>query len=236
MEISKSAAMSGYRRASVELEPPGDASAGRGLRAGALQCSLSSLSFENCRQINAMTQLATRRLLLVPFSDDHLEGLHALNADPEVMRYLTGRPETREETQAVIARVKQRWATAGYSWWTFIERDSGEVVGAGALQNLRHDMTAEPDPACPLEIGWRLRRDRWKQGLASEAARAMAHHAFDGLKVDELYAVCDPANLASARVMQRLGMQDVGIQTWYGRSVATYRIDAGRWRGLPTKT
>jgi RimJ/RimL family protein N-acetyltransferase len=179
-----------------------------------------------------MTQLATARLFLVPFSDDHLEGLHALNADPEVMRYLTGRPETREETQAVIERVKHRWATVGYSWWTFIERDSGEVVGAGALQNLRREATAEPDPSCPVEIGWRLRHDRWKQGLASEAARAMASFAFDGLQLSELYAVCNPANLASAQVMQRLGMQDVGLQTWYGKDLTTYRIDADRWRGL----
>lgn len=179
-----------------------------------------------------MTQLTTVRLKLMPFSDEHLDGLNALNADPEVMRYLTGQPETREETQAVIARVKHRWATVGYSWWAFIERSSGKVVGAGALQNLRHDMAAEPDPACPVEIGWRLRRDRWKQGLASEAARAMTHHAFDGLKVDELYAVCDPANVASAQVMQRLGMQDVGIQMWYGRSVQTYRIGLERWREM----
>ena len=63
-----------------------------------------------------MTVLITARLRLEPFEDHHLDGLNAMNADPEVMRYLTGRPETREETLAAIERVKARWAEWGFSW------------------------------------------------------------------------------------------------------------------------
>ena len=177
-----------------------------------------------------MTHLLTTRLSLEPFRDSHLPGLHAMNADPEVMRYISGRPETLEETAAMVERVKLRWAEFGYSWWSFIERDSGELVGAGAIQNLRREATPLPDPACPLEIGWRLRRDRWQQGLASEAARAMAGFAFDALHANELLAVCDPDNAASAQVMKRLGMQGRGLQTWYGKSLATYRVSAAQWR------
>ena len=177
-----------------------------------------------------MTVLTTPRLRLEPFTDDHLDGLNAMNSDPEVMRYLGGEPETREQTQAVIERVKARWIDTGYSWWAIVERDSGEVVGAGALQNLRRGMTPLPDRDCPLEIGWRLRRDRWGRGYASEAAIAIVDHAFGTLHPDELLAVCDPANTASSDVMKRLGMQDQGLQRWYGRELATYRIDAATWR------
>lgn len=177
-----------------------------------------------------MTQLLTARLSLEPFRDEHLQGLHAMNADPEVMRYILGRAETLEETAAMVERVKQRWAELGYSWWSFIDRASGDLVGAGAIQNLRREATPLSDPACPLEVGWRLRRDRWHQGLASEAARAMAAFAFDTLHADELYAVCDPDNSASAQVMLRLGMQACGLQTWYGKPLATYKIGAAAWR------
>jgi RimJ/RimL family protein N-acetyltransferase len=173
-----------------------------------------------------MTVLTTERLNLVPFTDDHVDGLSILNSDPEVMRYILGRPETRDETVAVVERVKRRWIEIGYSWWSFIERDSGEIVGAGCLQNLRREATASPDPSCPLEIGWRLRRDYWHRGLATEAARAIAGFAFDTVHADELYAVCDPDNTASANVMKRLGMQYAGLQTWYGKSLATYRTTA----------
>lgn len=173
-----------------------------------------------------MPVLTTTRLNLVPFMASHVPGLNAMNADPEVMRYISGRAETLAETAAMVERVQRRWAEIGYSWWSFIERDSGEIVGAGALQNLRRTATAEPDPSCPLEIGWRLRRDRWHQGLASEAAQAIADFAFATVHAAELLAVCDPDNTASARVMQRLGMQPMGLQTWYGKPLLTYQTQA----------
>lgn len=178
----------------------------------------------------ATCELETARLLLIPCSDEHLAGLNAVNSDPQVMRYLTGRPETLPETRSMIERVKTRWKQWGYSWWTIIERHSGEIVGAGCVQHLRRSGT-EPDAACPLEIGWRIRRDKWGQGLATEAARAMADFAFERLRTDELYAVCDPENGASAAVMLKLGMRYRGLQEWYERQVATYAITGEEWRG-----
>jgi RimJ/RimL family protein N-acetyltransferase len=176
--------------------------------------------------------LTTPRLRLEPCHPDHLKGLQALNADPVVMQYITGRPETPEETAAMIERVQARWARWGYSWWSFIERQSDQVIGAGCIQNLRRSGT-EPDPACPLEIGWRLRQDRWHRGLAIEAARAMASFAFDTLAAPTLYAVCDPENPASLAVMRRLGMRERGIEQWYERPVTTCEITAAEWRARP---
>src|SRR5689334_7315980 len=105
-----------------------------------------------------MTILTTARLRLEPFDLSHLDGLHEMNADPEVMRYITGRPETREETLAAIGRVQARWRGFGCSWWSLLDRTSGQVVGAGCIQNLRRTDSPLPDRTCPLEIGWRLRR------------------------------------------------------------------------------
>ena len=177
-----------------------------------------------------MTVLLTPRLRLEPFTDAHVAGLNAMNSDPEVMRYISGRAETLDETRAMVEKVKRRWATTGYSWWAFVDGASGEIVGAGCVQHLRHDVKAEPDPANPLETGWRLRREHWGRGLASEAAQAMAAFAFETLAASELLAVCDPLNTASSNVMKRLGMVDRGMQDWYGKSVATYGITAEAWR------
>ena len=177
-----------------------------------------------------MSILTTTRLRLEPYTDAHFEGLHAMNGDPEVARYLSGVPETREETLAVIDRVKVRWRDIGYGWWAFIDRESGALVGAGCLQNLRREMTPVPDLDCPLEIGWRLHRDAQGRGLATEAAFAIADFAFDVRRADELLAVCHPDNTSSASVMARLGMQHLGLQHWYGKELTTYRIDATQWR------
>lgn len=177
-----------------------------------------------------MTILTTARLRLEPLSDVHLEAFNAMNADPEVMRYLSGKPETLEESRAVVERVKARWAEVGYSWWAIIERDGGRLAGAGAIQNLRREATLLPDPACPLEVGWRLSRAHWGRGYAIEAAVAMADFAFGTLHAEELLAVCNPENKASWGVMERLGMQPQGLQPWYGKQLTTYRIDAAQWR------
>jgi RimJ/RimL family protein N-acetyltransferase len=175
-----------------------------------------------------MTILSTARLRLVPFDDSHLDGLNALNGDPEVMRYLTGKPETREETIAVIERVKARWAEWGYSWWSFFEHDSGELIGAGCIQHLGRDK------ANPLEIGWRLRQDRWHRGLASESALAMAGFAFDTLNTPQLASVCHVDNAASAKVMRRLGMRYRGIERWYDMDVLAYEMTRAEWQARTT--
>ncbi|HBI67861.1 MAG TPA: N-acetyltransferase, partial [Massilia sp.] len=110
-----------------------------------------------------MTVLNTERLRLEPFDDHHFDGLQAMNRLPEVMRYLSGQPETPEQTRAAIDLVKGRWAQYGFSWWAFVEQESGRVIGAGCIQYLGRD------PANPHEIGWRLVPDKWGQGLAAQA-------------------------------------------------------------------
>lgn len=176
-----------------------------------------------------MTILLTPRLRLEPLTDEHLQGLNRMNSDPEVMRYLGGKPETPEETRAVIERVKARWAEWGYSWWAFIERDGGELVGAGCVQHLGRER------ANPLELGWRLRREHWGRGLASEAAVAMADHAFGPLAAPELLAVCHPDNAASAMVMRRLGMSYRGVERWYEMDCSVYGLTAADWANKANK-
>lgn len=167
--------------------------------------------------------LTTARLRLEPLDDRHLEGMRRLNSTPEVMRFISGRPETHDETLAIIARVKAAWQAHGYSWWAFIDRASGELIGAGCIQHLARD------PANPLEIGWRLLPSMWGQGYASEAAHAMACFAFEVLAVDRLLAVCNQDNLASAKVMQRLGMTYRGIERWYDIDTAAYVMEREQW-------
>ena len=170
-----------------------------------------------------MSLLHTARLRLEPMVPAHRLGLNRLNSDPVVMRYLSGRPETQEETDAVIERVQARWAEHGFSWWSFIELDSEEIIGAGCIQHLGR-IVGEP-----LEIGWRLRQDRWGRGLASEAACAMGDFAFGTQAIERLVAVCHPDNERSWRVMERLGMRDVGLSRAYEMDVRRFEITREAW-------
>ena len=156
------------------------------------------------------TILETERLTLVPCADEHLSGLNAMNSDPEVMRYISGRAETLLETKAMIERVKARWAKWGYSWWTFIERQSREIIGAGCIQNLRRS-GEEPDADCPLEIGWRVRRDKWGQGIATEAVSAMIGFCFQDLGLHRVQAFIHPDNTPSLKLIETLRFRREGL-------------------------
>jgi RimJ/RimL family protein N-acetyltransferase len=149
------------------------------------------------------------------------------------MQFITGRPETREQTAASIARVQRCWAVLGTSWWTFIEPASGCVAGAGCIQYARRDAVMPADleslRSNPLEIGWRLHPDFWHLGLASEAAACMTSFAFGSLAAPLIIAVRDPENIASARVMDRLGMRYRGLEKWYGENLATHVLSREDW-------
>ncbi|TFW32987.1 GNAT family N-acetyltransferase [Massilia horti] len=170
-----------------------------------------------------MAVLETPRLRLEPMAEAHLEGLHAMNSDPAVMRYITGRAESLGETRAMIERVQGRWRTIGYSWWSLFERATGELIGAAGVQHLGQD------PANPLELGWRLRRDKWGQGFASEVAQRMAEYAFGTLQGELVCAICRPDNRASAHVMEKLGMRYKGQETWHGHDSSVYQITRSEW-------
>ncbi|EJL87264.1 GNAT family N-acetyltransferase [Pantoea sp. GM01] len=164
-------------------------------------------------------ELETTRLRLEPFQLAHFDGLHAMENDPEIMRYISnGVVKTPEETLATIERVQARWQQYGFSWWAMREKASGEVVGAACLQHL-----ANQDGA-PLEIGWRLNANHHGKGYATEAAQAIVKFAVEDIGVNYLVAVADPENSASHKVMQRLGMTYKGIERHYDVPCVVYEL------------
>ncbi|MDB4111532.1 GNAT family N-acetyltransferase [Yoonia sp.] len=161
--------------------------------------------------------ITTQRLRLEPFAIHHAPYLNAINNEPQVMEFLThGRPEPIEKTHATIARVRERWERLGYSWWAIIVRDTDSVIGAACVQNVANKAGAE------LEIGWRLATASTGHGYATEAGKAASDYAFDVISAAKVIAVADPKNIASHRVMERVGMTFRGIETHYDESCTTY--------------
>lgn len=166
--------------------------------------------------LKELQSLESDRLVLVPLSDEHLPALAEINSNADVMRYIgPGRPQSLEESQAMIDRVKLRWQEHGYSWWAMLRKTDGQMVGAATLQPIEGVTGATP------EIGWRLHPDCQGHGYATEAARRIVDWARE-LGIPELLAVAHPDNSASTAVMERLGMQFRGIETHYNVPCATY--------------
>jgi RimJ/RimL family protein N-acetyltransferase len=150
-----------------------------------------------------MGDAATERLLLERWAPEHAPGLAAVNARPEVMRFLNGgTPLTRAESDAVSERVAEHWADYGFGLWAVIVRESGRVVGfAGICHPLWF-----PAYASEIEVGWRLHPDVWGQGYATEAGREALRIGFGERALREIMALVHPDNDRSAAVATRLGM------------------------------
>ena len=153
----------------------------------------------------AQPTLPTERITLVPLAEEHLEYEVELDAQPEVMRFLTGRPRTRDEVETIHRR---RLAIArdnpGLGFWSgFV---AGEFVGWWILEPPER---AEQRASGHAELGYRLLPRFWRQGLASEGARALIEYGFAHLGLERIIAETMAVNEASRGTMAAVGLRYV---------------------------
>jgi RimJ/RimL family protein N-acetyltransferase len=156
--------------------------------------------------------LETARLRLRRFTPDDVDDLATLDADPEVTRYINGgRPTPREEiVEVVLPRFLSYYERfPAYGFWAVEERSSDAFVGWFHLR-------PAPDGGAPdePELGYRLRREAWGRGYATEGSRALIDHAFTQLGARRVWASTMAVNAASRRVMEKAGLRHV--RTSYG--------------------
>lgn len=147
------------------------------------------------------SELRTERLVLRRWQPGDREPFAALNCDPEVMAHFPA-PLDRAASDTFIDRIEAGFEANGFGLWALQRRDTGEFLGFTGLSVPR--FTAHFRPA--VEIGWRLRRTAWGQGLATEAARRALAVGFDDYGLAEIVSFTATSNTASQAVMRRLGM------------------------------
>ncbi len=163
--------------------------------------------------------LETERLRLRPLRGSDFEDYAALYADPEVVRYLGGGPEPwdRGRSWRHMAFQKGHWDLAGIGMWAVEHRETGAFVGLIGF--------AAPEGWPGFEIAWTLSRRWWRQGYATEGARAALDYAFTILKKDRVISLIHPDNAASIRVAGRIGEKLQGRIQHLGREMLCYGID-----------
>lgn len=147
-------------------------------------------------------EIRTPRLLLRPLRMEDLHTLHAYTGDPENARYMVFHPDANlEETRAFLREMVEEWKKPAPQKYELAILLNGEHIGGVSLYLLDGGKTGE--------IGWIIRRDHWRQGIALEAAQAMMDYFARALPLRRFIAQCDTANVASYRLMERLGMRRI---------------------------
>lgn len=148
-----------------------------------------------------MDTIQTSRLLLRRWRDEDRAPFAAMNSDLEVMHHFP-RPLRREKSAAMVDRIEAQFERTGYGLWAVEHLSTCAFIGFVGISDVPFDAPFTP----AVEIGWRLARDAWGQGFATEAATTVVHAAFGELDLTERISFAVPANSASRAVMRRIGM------------------------------
>jgi RimJ/RimL family protein N-acetyltransferase len=170
-----------------------------------------------------MTELATPRLFLRHWRDDDLDGYARICADPEVMRFLGGRTYNRRQSDEQMRAFIQHWSDHGFGLWAVEHKESAAFIGFVGLST----HTWWPG----VEVGWRLDRAYWNQGLATEGATASIDYGFAELALERIVSIAARDNLASRRVMEKNGLtfEQQAVLPHSGVEVMILGIDREEW-------
>lgn len=149
---------------------------------------------------SATAVLETERLLLSTWQPSDWTAFRPIATDVEVMRYITGGvPWTDERIQSFVNRQIEMFSERGFCRWKLLLKPAQELIGFCGVGFWRDS----PDP----EIGWWLGRQYWGCGLATEAARVALRDVFERIGLARIISIARPANIASTRIMEKLGLK-----------------------------
>jgi RimJ/RimL family protein N-acetyltransferase len=161
----------------------------------------------------------TQRLVLLPIGPEDADDVWRLHQDPWITTWFAW-AWTRQEAAAFADRCAKKWAIDGVCEWIAYHKDTGELVGRGGLSRMPVGATSTiqieailRDPgwmADRLEVGWSISAPYRGRGLAAEIGRAALAFAADDLGASRVIAFTERHNLASRRVMEKLGTAGVG--------------------------
>lgn len=160
--------------------------------------------------------IETPRLLLREFSEADFPALYEIVSNPETMRFSDG-VESKSTARVRLTAFRQSYAEHGFGKWAVEKRESGEIVGYCGFGVEEFDGRAEP------ELGFRFLPAFWGVGFATEAALGCSQYAFSCLGLPRYLGFANPTNVASLRVLEKLGMSLLGNRKFHGYPVVVYQ-------------
>ena len=169
-----------------------------------------------------MRTLETPRLRLAPVASDDFDALYAVYSEPEVSRFLTTQPRSREEFGRVFEQMIELSSTLGM--WTIVHKADDRPIGRCGFYPY------SGPPAAAPELAYLLSQAYWSKGLATEAAECCLDFAFRVQGWPEVVAMVRPENLLSVRVLTKIGMQRLRRITVRGIPADLYQMSSGPCR------
>ncbi|MFG3125789.1 GNAT family N-acetyltransferase [Streptomyces sp. NPDC048201] len=175
-----------------------------------------------------MVTLETRRLILRRWREEDVAPMAAVNSDPEVMRWIRdGSVRDEQQTRCGIQAWESEWESRGFGLFAVEVQSTGELAGFTGLSV----PAFLPEVLPAVEVGWRLGRSHWGQGLATEAAAAAVRFGFEDRGLERIVSIAQLGNYASERIMTKLGMHPARetVNPTCGRRVRVFELSSDQY-------
>ena len=152
-----------------------------------------------------LPSLQTERLILRKITLDDTEDMYAFCRDVQVFEFLGGRPHANiEETKNFIKAISEKYERKEAIFWGLFHKKQSRLIGDCGFIHWRREQKRG-------ELDYLLSREYWNRGLMTEAAIEIIRFGFERMELDRIEAICELANVTSARVMEKAGMQFEGV-------------------------
>lgn len=174
--------------------------------------------------VAANRQWQTERLLIRRFRQDDLEGLYELQRDPLATEFIGG-VWTLEKTREMLPAIIASYEKSDLSWLAVTARRDGTFLGVCWIGPLSQKMCDAMGSGPHVELGYRYVRRHWGHGYATEAGHAMLRRGFVEVGLTQIVAVTYPENIASSRVLTKLGMTYASTFSADDRAIDLYELN-----------
>lgn len=177
--------------------------------------------------------IETERLIIRDLEKFDAKGIFDLDSDPEVHKYLGKNPiNTIEEAQEVINFIRKQYVKNEIGRWAVIDKKTNDFIGWTGLkyeQKLRKNFSY-------YDLGYRIRKKYWGKGIATETAIESLKYGFTKLNLSEICAAADVNNIASNKVLRKIGLKFIETFDFDGASHNWYKINKLEWIALKRTT
>lgn len=177
-------------------------------------------------------EIETRRLLLRQFTPNDVHALYRIYSNSELFKYMVNEIATEkwllwQQTKAIINSLIENWQKHQFGVWAVVDKKNQKLIGHCGFKFLED--TRE------VQIGYLLMKSYWCRGLATEASSAALKYGFEIAKFERVVAISKSENIASRRVMEKVGMKYEKDAYYYKNDVVYYSLTRSHFTQLSKK-
>ncbi|MFT3739511.1 MAG: GNAT family N-acetyltransferase [Breznakibacter sp.] len=171
--------------------------------------------------------IETERLILREVECADENDLFEMDSDPEVHLYIEKKPiGSIDQIRDVIGTLQKQYKENGIARWAVVDKKTKECLGWSGLKYFKVSLNNRRNF---YELGYRFKKKHWGKGYATESSIAILDYGFKNLDIDAVYAIANPNNTRSKKVLNKLGFEHIEVFNHGGDMTDWFELKKSNW-------